>query len=142
MEQSRRVVVVALITISVVVSIAAVTLARGGNTPASAAVAARSDSGPRVIVEVLNGTTKPRLARAATSVLRRAGLDVVYFGNGAAPAEDSTDVLVRRGAVEAGERVAKALGLGRVRRALDTLRRVDVTVILGGDFVPPAGLLP
>ena len=35
----------------------------------------------RVTVEVLNGTARQGLARIATRVLRRRGLDVVFLGN-------------------------------------------------------------
>ena len=51
--------------------------------------------GKRISVEVLNGTKRPGVARAATRMLRRQGLDVVFFGTG--PAVDSTQVVVRRG---------------------------------------------
>ena len=93
-------------------------------------------SGPRVLVEVLNASGVPGLAREGTRHLRQQGLDVVFFGN-ADQAVDSTEVLVRRGNGSAGARVARALGLGAVRRVEDTLRRVDVTVLLGRDYRPP-----
>jgi LytR cell envelope-related transcriptional attenuator len=87
----------------------------------------------RVVVEVLNGTTRPGLARKGTRQLRGQGLDVVYFG-GADTTVDSTRILLRRGPSEAAERVRRALGAGAIAAAPDTLRRVDVTVILGWDF--------
>ncbi len=89
----------------------------------------------RVIVEVLNGSGRPGLARLGARRLRRQGLDVVYFGN-ADSTVDSTRVLLRRGEEDRASRVQHALGVGRVRSARDTLRRVDVTVILGPDFRP------
>jgi LytR cell envelope-related transcriptional attenuator len=92
--------------------------------------------------EVLNGTNRPGLARVATRVLRRGGIDVVFYGTADLPEVDSTLVLVRRGAKSSGVRVAGRLGLGRVRVEPDTLRRVDVTVILGADYVPPDDLHP
>jgi LytR cell envelope-related transcriptional attenuator len=87
----------------------------------------------RVTVEVLNGTRRAGVARAATRMLRRRGLDVVYFGNADA-AVDSTRVIVRRGDPGRGRDVRVALGAGRIVVEPDTLRRVDVSVILGADF--------
>ena len=85
------------------------------------------------MVEVLNGSRRAGVARAATRMLRRRGLDVVFFGNADA-AVDSTRVLVRRGDPARGRDVRLALGTGRIEVQPDTLRRVDVTVILGTDF--------
>ena len=90
--------------------------------------------GKRIQVEVLNGTKRPGLARTATRALREQGLDVVFFGTG--PASDSTRILVRRGEPGQGRDVAEALGTGRVSVAPDTLRRVDVSVLLGADWRP------
>jgi hypothetical protein len=93
----------------------------------------------RIMVEVLNTTSRPGLARAATRTLRRRGLDVVFFGNGELPGRlDSTRVIARRGDRSAAERVARALGEGVVRVQTDTLRRVDVSVLLGDDYQAPA----
>jgi len=67
---------------------------------------------------------------------------VVFFGN-AETKEDSTRVIIRRGVAQGpAERVANALGGGKIERELDTLRRVDVTVILGDDYRPPPELHP
>jgi hypothetical protein len=87
----------------------------------------------RVTVEVLNGTGRAGVARAATRMLRRGGLDVVFFGN-ADEMVDSTRVIVRRGDPGRGRDVRLALGVGRIVVEPDTLRRVDVSVILGPDF--------
>jgi hypothetical protein len=59
---------------------------------------------------------------------------VVYFATG--PATDSTRVYVRRGDPTRGRDVARALGTGRISVAPDTLRRVEVTVVLGNDYAP------
>jgi hypothetical protein len=100
------------------------------------------DEGARVVVEVLNATRSLGLARTATHRLRDAGLDVVAFGSDTGAVLDSTQVLVRRGAPEAGERVAKALGAGRPRALPDPGRLVDVTVRLGRDFAARVGARP
>jgi hypothetical protein len=86
-------------------------------------------------VEVLNGTRRAGAARAATRMLRRQGLDVVFYGNADAAVE-STRVIVRRGDPGRGRDVRQAIGAGRVVTEPDTLRRVDVSVILGPDFRP------
>ena len=97
----------------------------------------------RIVVEVLNGTRRDGLARTATRLIRQQGLDVVFFGSAdSASQTDSTRVLVRRGGRGNGEIVAKALGTGRVELVPDTLRRVDVSVILGADYQPDAGVHP
>jgi hypothetical protein len=93
----------------------------------------------RIVVEVLNGSGLTGRARSATRLLRRQGLDVVYFGNwDGAGVVRRTKVVVRRGADQtAARRVAQALGAGSVVVDVDTLRRVDVSVILGQDWAAP-----
>ena len=93
------------------------------------------------MVEVLNGSGRRGVARAATRALRQAGFDVVYFGN-VSETLATTQTLARRGDSAAAVRVARALGATQVRVATDTLLRVDVTVLLGGDYRPPPGLRP
>jgi hypothetical protein len=68
-------------------------------------------------------------------MLRRRGLDVVFYGNAEAAVE-STRVIVRRGDQGTGQYVRHAIGAGRVVVEPDSLRRVDVSVILGLDFRP------
>jgi hypothetical protein len=96
------------------------------------------ENGRRVTVEVLNATGRNGLARAATRVLRQAGIDVVSFGN--APAAvgtlDSTRIVVRRPAAGIGEQVRGALGVGRVMVEADTTKLLDASVFLGVDFAP------
>lgn len=95
----------------------------------------------RTTVEVLNGTRRAGAARVATRMLRRQGLDVVFFGNAEVRA-DSTRVIVRRGDPGRGRDVRDALGVGQVVVEPDTLRRVDVSVVLGQDFRPRGELHP
>ena len=47
---------------------------------------------------------------------------------------DSTQIIVRRGAAQTGQRVRAALGIGRVEIQLDSARLLDVSVLLGADF--------
>jgi hypothetical protein len=94
----------------------------------------------RVVVEVLNGTATTGLARVGARTLRANGVDVVFLTTSAP--SDSTRILVRRGELEAGERVRKALGVGSVKAQHDSTRHVDVTVILGPDFKVPEEMHP
>ena len=75
------------------------------------------------------------MARLGARRLRRLGFDVVFFGT-ADTGVDTTQVLLRRGDATSADRVRRALGVGRVVTRVDTLRRVDVTVILGPEFHP------
>ncbi|HZM27777.1 MAG TPA: LytR C-terminal domain-containing protein [Gemmatimonadales bacterium] len=140
MELSRHPVVIALIVLGVLGgTVAAVALRPPLPAPTpikhAYAVPAREH---RILVEVLNTTTRPGLARSATRVLRRQSLDVVFFGNADGSAKvDSTQVIARRGNRGAAQTVAKVLGQGVVKLQTDTLRRVDVTVLLGSDYRPP-----
>lgn len=95
----------------------------------------------RLMVEVLNGTRRQGVARTATRMLRRKGVDVVFLGN-ADSVEDSTRVIVRRGDPARARFVADVLGAGRLVIEADTFRRVDVSVILGDDFRPRLDLHP
>jgi len=94
------------------------------------------------MVEVLNGSGRPGLARTATRELRRGGLDVVFFGNADGSAAQATQLLVRRGDSTAARRAARLLGVGAPEWAPDSLRRVDLTVILGADYQPPEEIHP
>ena len=112
----------------------------GGGTPANTIP---GDRGPALTVEVLNASGRAGDAKVGTRLLRRAGIDVVYFGN--APSTDplsgldSTRIIVRRGPAKAGERVRAALGVGRIEVRLDSARLLDVSVLLGADFSPGSG---
>ena len=110
----------------------------GGGTPANTIP---GDRGPALTVEVLNASGRAGEARVGTRLLRRTGIDVVYFGNAtdALSGLDSTRIIVRRGTAQVGERVRAALGVGRVELQLDSARLLDVSVLLGADFAAVAG---
>jgi hypothetical protein len=95
----------------------------------------------RIVVEVLNGSRLDGAARLGTRQLRGKGFDVVYMGN-ATESVDSTRVILRRGEASVAAQVQAALGHGSVGIERDTLRRVDVTVILGADFRPDENIRP
>lgn len=109
---------------------------RGDAAPARAIP---GDRGPALLVEVLNASGEPGDARIGTRILRRAGIDVVYFGNALASVGplDSTRIIVRRGRADVGALLRKTLGVGRVEVELDSGRLLDASVLLGADFVPP-----
>lgn len=110
----------------------------GGGAPST--LPAHEETG-RVTVEVLNASGRAGYARRATRSLREGGLDVLYYGN-AGESRDSTLVLIRRGDREAGQQVARLLGVGTVQVGLDSTRRVDVSVLLGRDWIPPSDPRP
>jgi hypothetical protein len=93
-------------------------------------------AGVRIKVEVQNATATRGLARQATLYLRDRGFDVVAFGN-ASERRDSTLVLDRSGHADRAALVAAAMK-ARAESRPDTSRYLDVTVLVGGDWRPPA----
>lgn len=93
-------------------------------------------------VEVLNGTLVDGLARTLTGRLRRAGIDVVYFGSASENDLDSTLILVRRGDSTVAVPIRKVLGAGRIVVEHDSLLLLDVTVVIGGDLASARGISP
>ena len=110
---------------------------QGGEGPVTAAAAGvRAPEGVRVRVQVLNATRTRGLARRATQLLRERGFDVVEAGN-APELRDSSLVLDRSGHPQWAARVAEVLG-ARVEPRPDSSRYLDVTVLLGASWRPPA----
>lgn len=103
----------------------------------TAAAAVRAPEGVRIRVQVLNTTATRGLARRATLYLRDRGFDVVEMGT-LGPARDQTTVLDRSGHPEWARRVAAALGGAQVESRPDSSRYLDVTVLLGREWRPPA----
>ena len=91
----------------------------------------------RVRVEIINATRTRGLARRATRMLRDRGFDVVTYSTSGAT-QDSTVVLDRSNHLEWARLVGQALGGARVEARPDTSRYVDVTVVLGTSWRPPA----
>jgi hypothetical protein len=100
-------------------------------------VDAEAPAGVRIRVEVLNATRVRGLARRATMHLRDRGFDVVSIGT-SREHRDSTLVLDRSGHAEWAALVAKALGGARVQPAPDSSGYLDVTVLVGATWLPPA----
>ena len=110
---------------------------RPAERPAPPRVDARAPAGVRIKVEVLNASAVRGLARRATMHLRDRGFDVVASGT-ARERRDSTLVLDRSGHPEWARLVADAMGGARVESRPDSSRYLDVTVLVGASWRPPA----
>ena len=93
-------------------------------------------------VEVLNSTQQLGLARSVTRFLRSQGVDVVYYGTAQDQGLDATRIVVRRGDSSAALMVREILGQGAVAVDHDLDLLLDVTVLLGVDFVHPLEINP
>jgi hypothetical protein len=114
---------------------------RGAPTPLLASVTGRTEvrapAGVRVRVQVLNTTKTHGLARRATQLLRDRGFDVVELGT-VGPAMDTTVVLDLSGHPAWAEAVAKVMAPAHTRARRDSSRYLDVTVLVGSSWRPPA----
>jgi hypothetical protein len=88
-------------------------------------------------VQVLNTTKTRGLARRATQLLRDRGFDVVEIGS-VSPTVDTTVVLDLSGHPEWADAVAKVMAPARTRARRDSSRYLDVTVLVGSTWRPPA----
>lgn len=93
-------------------------------------------AGVRIKVEVLNATKVAGLARRATMFLRDRGFDVVEIGT-AREQRAKTLVLDRSNHEEWARLVGRALN-AEVESRPDSTGFLDVTVLLGDDWRPPA----
>jgi hypothetical protein len=97
----------------------------------------RAPEGVRIRVEVLNTTRTRGLARRATQLLRDRGFDVVDMGN-TTPLRDTTLVLDRSGHPDWAADVAQVMTPARAVARPDSSRYLDVTVLVGSLWRPPA----
>ena len=111
------------------------TRARPARAAGTAVVSA--PPGVRIRVQVLNATTTRGLGRRATAFLRDRGFDVVDVST-ARGARDSTVVIDWSGHTDWAGLVARAFGAARVEPRPDSSRYLDVTVLVGRDWSPPA----
>jgi hypothetical protein len=113
----------------------------GSHGVTETAVPGAADSGGaarpagRVRVEVLNASGVPGLAAKGRTMLRDRGFDVVFVGNANGYAPDTSLVLDRVGRMEAARAVADEMAIPRVFARPDANVFVDVTVVLGKDWV-------
>jgi hypothetical protein len=140
-ERRRLIRRAALVSALLLVVVGIILAVRGPSTRAPQAVRQRVDAeapaGVRIRVEVLNATRVRGLARRATMHLRDRGFDVVNVGT-SREVRDSILVLDRSGHADWAALVARALGGARVEQAPDTSRYLDVTVLIGATWRPPA----
>jgi hypothetical protein len=113
--------------------------ARQGPTPLLAALAdvPHAPAGQRIRVQVLNTTKTRGLARRATRLLGDRGFDVVDIGN-VSPTIDTTIVLDLSGHPAWADVAAKIMAPARTRARTDSSRYLDVTVLIGSSWRPPA----
>ena len=97
-------------------------------------------AGVRVKVEVLNASGERGLARRAMHYLRERGFDVVSLGTASATL-DSSVVYDRSARPEWAALAARAIGRARVETRADSSRYLDLTIVLGTTFRPPAQIL-
>jgi hypothetical protein len=91
----------------------------------------------RVRVEVLNAGGVAGMAASATDRLREAGFDVVHFGNaGSFDAGRPSAVIDRVGRADFARAVAASLGIDNVLSEPDPNLFLDVTVVVGGGWMP------
>jgi hypothetical protein len=91
----------------------------------------------RIRVQVLNATDTRGLAQRATDYLRDRGFDVVEIGTNREKM-DTTLVLDRSNHPDWASRVAAAMGGAKVLSRPDTSRYLDITVLIGTTWRPPA----
>ena len=84
-------------------------------------------------VEVLNGSGRAGLARAATDRLRSDGFDVVFIGN-ADSAYATSIVFDRVGKKDVADALGASLHIPRVETQLDSTLLLEATVVLGKDW--------
>ena len=99
--------------------------------------APRAPAGARIRVQVLNTTRTRGLARRATRLLRDRGFDVVDVGT-VAPTIDTTLVLDLSGHPAWADAAAKVMTPARTKARADSSRYLDVTVLIGSSWRPPA----
>ena len=97
----------------------------------------RAPDGVRIRVQVLNATKTRGLARRATMLLRDRGFDVVETGT-LAQTSDTTRILDLSGHPEWANRIAQLLAPAAVVTRPDSSRYLDIAVVLGNSWRPPA----
>jgi len=97
----------------------------------------RAPEGVRIRVQILNATKTRGLARRATVLLRDRGFDVVETGT-LTQTSDSTRILDLSGHPDWANRIAQILAPATVVVRPDSSRYLDIAVVLGNSWRPPA----
>jgi len=105
--------------------------------PLIAGAPIRAPQGVRIRVQVLNATKTRGLARIATTLLRDRGFDVVETGT-LKQTRDTTLVLDLSGHPDWATRIAQILTPATVTARPDSSRYLDIAVVLGSSWRPPA----
>jgi hypothetical protein len=137
LSRRTRIALVAAVALPIAAMVAIATRDRSAQVRPSVAPDATAPRDTRVRVLVLNASRVRGLARRATLHLRDRGFDVVEIGTTSA-LRDSTLVLDRSGHAAWAALVAKAMGGARVESRPDSSRYLDVTVLIGSTWRPPA----
>lgn len=132
-----RVVVIGLIALVAVGASAIVQMRTHRDPAAPPPPRIRAPDSVRIRVQVLNATKIHGLARRATMLLRDRGFDVVETGN-VNDMRDTTVVLDLSNHPEWAARVARLFGTSRVETRHDSSRYLDIAVVLGSTWRPPA----
>lgn len=130
-----RIVVVALAGITILAAAAVEGVRR--HRASATATGLRAPDSVRVRVQVLNSTKTRGLARRATMLLRDRGFDVVETGT-LTESRDTTLVLDLSGHPDWAKRVAALFSPARVDSRPDSSRYLDVAVVIGTSWRPPA----
>jgi hypothetical protein len=93
----------------------------------------------RIKIEVLNATGERGLARRVAQYLRDRGFDVVGIGD--APVRDTSLVLDRSGNSEWAAWGARAMQGATIEARPDSVRYLDLTLVIGRTFRPPSQVL-
>lgn len=94
-----------------------------------------------VTLQVLNGVGRPGVAQEVDRALAGGGFRIVRSENARTFAEPTTRILLYGdypGIHEAAERVRSLLGVGTILRSRQPQSVVDLTIVVGADFGPPA----
>ena len=137
MRQRRAWVGAIVLLLALAVVFRKIGVPRIDRSPVAPQPTAAAPAGTRMRVEVLNASTVRGLARRATIHLRDEGFDVVQSGT-TNERRDSTLILDRTNHPAWAARAARAMGGARVESRPDTLRDVDLTVLIGARWRPPA----
>ena len=130
-----------LLTVAASMGLGAATVAVR-NRPTAAGGRGQSSTSPRIVVEVVNATTSRGMGHRAATVLRGRGFDVVAIET-AKELRDTTVVYDRSGHPDWARQIAALLKSSggvkaRIEQRPDSSRYLDVTVVLGSTWRPPA----
>jgi len=94
-------------------------------------------SGSAVRVQILNGNGRPEVGLAVAGVLVPAGFRVAATGNASSFRYGHTVILVYRNEdLPIAQRIRTLLGVGQIEVSGTQQTIVDVTIVVGSDFVP------